>query len=145
MSFPTTLRGGWRLFLKARKHLKHPENDYITLDYLQRRLAWPELPPRERAKIYALKICLFGDVLSNEVPDGQVSYGCKYVRYDECKHFGESVGAQACVEMKNASARFPTGRTTLMVGKAKGRCEFCEKRERRREWIERGRYWRGLV
>jgi hypothetical protein len=145
MPFPTTLKEGWHAFLDLVDHLKHPEDDYMTFDSLEDIISDPKTSPQERLRWQTLQICLYGDVSPEDVPNGDVKYGSKYVRYEECKHFRENVGAQACVEMKNASARFPGGRTTLVVEKPKGRCEPCEKRERKREWIERLRYWRGLV
>jgi hypothetical protein len=72
-----------------------------------------------------------------------VKYGCKYVRYKGCNHFGENGGVKASVEMRDSSEE----RTTVVVEKVGGSCKACgkgeERRERRREVVDKAKYWRG--
>jgi hypothetical protein len=49
------------------------------------------------------------------------------------------------MEMRGVRSRKERGGTMVVVEKAEGRCEVCWRKERRRVWVERGRYWRGLV
>lgn len=66
----------------------------MTFGDLEDIISDPETSPQERLRWQALQICLYGDVHSEDVPNGDVKYGCKYVRYEDCKHFGENGGAQ---------------------------------------------------
>jgi hypothetical protein len=116
----------------------------ITRSYLRSHITSPQTSQASRQILQDLELCLYGDFKSEEVPNGEVCYACKYVQYEECRHFGVNFGAQACVEMKKARAKLPRGSTMLKVERMRESCKSCKEKERRKEWKERGRYWRGL-